>query len=49
MEEDELKWLSSNSPEEHLHHAVSLIKRVYAEELKNNPKIGSEIKFGRSE
>ena len=47
MEVDELKWLAKLSPEEHIHHALSLIKRVYSEQLKNNPEIGKEINFDR--
>lgn len=46
MEQDELKWLASLLPEEHLQHATSLIKRVFSEQLEKHPKIGKRITFG---
>jgi len=45
MEQDELKWLAGLSPEEHLQHATSLIKRVFAEQLEKHPEIGTHIFF----
>ncbi|MEX2410455.1 MAG: hypothetical protein WD607_03630 [Candidatus Paceibacterota bacterium] len=45
MEEDELKWLAGLSGEEHLHHATSLIKRVFAEQLEKHPEIDTHIYF----
>jgi hypothetical protein len=45
QEEDEIRWLASLSPEEHLRNTTSLIKRVFAEDLKRNPYIGTEIQF----
>ena len=45
MEQDELEWLAVLSPEEHLHHAVSLIKRVFSQQLEKHPKIGTDIHF----
>lgn len=45
MEEDELKWLASLSPEEHLRNTTSLIKRIFSEQLKKYPKIGARLYF----
>lgn len=47
QEEDNYKWLASLTPEEHLHYATELIKRVFAKELKENPIIGNKITFDR--
>ena len=45
MEEDNYKWLSTLTPEQHLMNAVAHIKQIYAEELKRNPGLGTEIIF----
>ena len=45
MEQDELKWLAGLTPEEHLQHATSLIKRVFSEQLEKHPRIGNRIFF----
>ncbi len=45
MEQDHLKWLASLSPEEHLQHATSLIKRVFAKQLEKYPELGKHITF----
>jgi len=45
MEQDDLKWLAGLSPEEHLQHATSLIKRVFSEQLEKYPEIGKHITF----
>ena len=46
QENDNYKWLASLTPEENLYYATQLIKRVFAEELKQNPVLGNKIKFG---
>jgi|ERR1017187_5142391 predicted nucleotidyltransferase len=45
QEKDNYSWLASLSPEQHLHYATQLIKRVFANELEANPTIGNKIKF----
>lgn len=45
MKEDELGWLAALTPEQHLGHTISLIKRVYADKLARNPKIGKKLYF----
>ena len=45
QEEDNLKWLASLTPEQHLYYGTLLIKRIFSEELKQNPTIGNRIKF----
>ncbi len=45
QEKDNYAWLASLSPEQHLHYATQLIKRVFASELKTNPTLGNKIKF----
>lgn len=42
-EEDNYKWLASLTGEQHLINAVALIKRIYAEDLKKHPKIGTKL------
>jgi hypothetical protein len=42
-EDEHYSWLASLTPEQHLANAVKLIKRVYANELKNNPKLGKNF------
>jgi len=37
------KWLASLSPEQHLQNATRNIKRIFAEDLKKNPHIGSSL------
>lgn len=43
METENIKWLASLSPEQHLQYAVLLIKRVFAENLQKNPVLGNKI------
>lgn len=45
QEEAEIKWLASQTPEQHLQHTVSLIKRVFAKEMKQHPEIGNQLNF----
>ncbi len=45
QKKEEIKWLAAQSPEQHLQNATSLIKRVFTEDLKRNPEIGSQIHF----
>lgn len=45
MEEDNYKWLANLTPEQHLENATALIKRIFAEQLKTNPLIGTKIYF----
>jgi len=45
MERDELRWLASLTPEQHLRHTIDLIKRVYADKLTQKPKIGKKLYF----
>ncbi len=45
MEEENYKWLASLTPEQHLQNATALIKRIFAEDLKNNPRIGNKLYF----
>lgn len=41
----EMEWLASQTPEQHLQHAVSLIKRIFAEELRQEPEIGNQLQI----
>lgn len=43
LEEHEARYMASLSPLEHLRNATALIKRVFAEDLKKNPKLGRKI------
>ena len=43
MEDDNYKWLASLTAEQHLQNATALIKRIFAEDLKKNPKIEREL------
>lgn len=43
QEKEEIKWLASLTPKEHLRNTTNLIKRVFAEDLKQHPKIGNKI------
>lgn len=45
MKEDELGWLAALTPEQHLGHTIGLIKRVYADKLARNPRIGKKLYF----
>jgi len=45
MTEDNYKWLASITSEQHLHNALNHIKQIYAEELRQNPNLGTEIVF----
>lgn len=46
QENDNYLWLTSLSPEQHLYYATQLIKRVFANELKQYHGLGNKIKFG---
>lgn len=43
QEAAEMEWLASQTPRQHLHNAVQLTKRVFADELKQHPKIGNQL------
>ena len=43
MEEENYKWLATLSPEQHLENATALIKRIFADDLRKNPRIGNKI------
>jgi hypothetical protein len=45
QEEEENRWFATLTPEQRLQHATDLIKRVFARQLKKNPKIGKRIYF----
>lgn len=45
MEDDNYRWLASLTPEQHLLNATALIKRIFADDLKKNPHIGTTIHF----
>ncbi len=45
MEDDNYKWLATLTPEQHLQNATANIKRIFAEDLKKNPRIGNKIIF----
>lgn len=45
QEAAEMKWLASQTPEQHLQHTVSLIKRIFAEELRQEPEIGNRLQI----
>jgi hypothetical protein len=46
-EEDNYTWLASLTGEQHLQNAVALIKRIYAEDLKKHPTIGTTLIIGK--
>jgi hypothetical protein len=43
QEEDNYKWLATLTPEQHLQNATALIKRIFAEDLRRNPKLGTKL------
>ncbi len=43
QENDNYRWLATLTPEQHLNYTVQLIKRVYSEQLKENPKTGNTL------
>ncbi|MGE0638162.1 MAG: hypothetical protein AB7G44_07305 [Bacteroidia bacterium] len=45
QENDNYRWLATLTPEQHLNYTVQLIKRVYSEQLKENPKTGNTLIF----
>lgn len=45
QEEEEIRWLASLTPEEHLQNTTALIKRVFSDQLKRHPEIGTQIYF----
>ncbi len=45
MEKDNYKWLASLTAEQHLENATSLIKRIFAADLKKHPHLGNKISF----
>lgn len=45
QEEEEIRWLASLSPEEHLRNTTALIKRIFSDQLKKHPEIGIRIYF----
>ncbi|HYW35042.1 MAG TPA: hypothetical protein VE868_06515 [Balneolaceae bacterium] len=45
QEQAEIEWLASQTPEQHLQHTVALIKRIFADELKQHPRIGNKLRF----
>jgi hypothetical protein len=45
QEKEELKWLASQTPEQHLQHATDLVKRMFDEDLKKHPTVGNHIYF----
>ena len=47
QEKEELKWLASQTPEQHLQHATDLVKRMFDEDLKKHPTVGNH-KIGRA-
>lgn len=42
-EEDNYKWLASLTGEQHLQNAHKLMKRIFAEDLKKNPTVGTKL------
>ena len=44
-EEDDISWLASLTPEEHLQNAMLLIRQTYAHILKDKPTLGNRIHF----
>jgi len=46
-EEDNYKWLASLTGEQHLQNAHELMKRIFAEDLKKNPTVGTKLIIGR--
>jgi hypothetical protein len=42
-EEDNYKWLASLTGEQHLQNAHELMKRIFAEDLKKNPTVGTKL------
>ena len=47
QENENYKWLASLPLEENLRYTVSLIKRVFADDLIKNPTIGNRINFNK--
>lgn len=45
QEKEEMKWLASLTPEQHLQNTTSLIKRIFADSLEKHPEIGKQITF----
>lgn len=43
QENDNYKWLASLTPVEHLQNATALIKRIFADSLKQNPTLGTNL------
>jgi hypothetical protein len=46
-EEDNYKWLASLTGEQHLQNAHALMKRIFAEDLKKNPTVGTKLIIGK--
>lgn len=46
-EEDTYKWLASLTGEQHLQNAHELMKRIFAEDLKKNPTVGTKLIIGK--
>lgn len=45
MAEDNYKWLASLTPLQHLQNATAHIKQIFAEDLKRNPDLGTQLIF----
>jgi hypothetical protein len=45
QEKDNYSYLAGLTSIQHLQNATALIKRIFAEDLKKNPKIGNRIYF----
>lgn len=45
MEEDNYKWLAALTAEQHLQNAVANIKRIFADELRRNPRTRTKLYF----
>ncbi|MEO5571437.1 MAG: hypothetical protein ABIT08_05170 [Bacteroidia bacterium] len=43
QENDNYKWLATLTPVEHLQNATALIKRIFADDLKQHPVIGYNL------
>ena len=43
LENDNYRWLATLTPSQHLQNATSLIKRIFAENLKQHPYLGNEL------
>jgi hypothetical protein len=46
-EEDNYKWLASLTGEQHLQNAHELMKRIFAEDLKKHPTVGTKLVIGK--